>query len=257
MVKTLNRKTFLTEEDIEVPTVRAEEMSDVDRLAVEEVGLGLLQMMENAGRNLARLLIRMLGSKNAAVTVVAGGGGNGGGGLCAARHLANHGWSVKIILDREPEKLEGAAARQLNILLGDGFEVDNWKEREEIIQGSDLVIDALIGYGLKGAPEGKTRELISLCEENSGETLSLDVSSGLNATDGNAPGPRIHPDTTLTLALPKTGLLEAEGEIFLGDIGIPASVFRRLGVPYDKPFRENFVVRLEERSGDFEDGTKG
>ncbi len=256
MVKTLNRKTFLTEEGIEVPAVRAEEMGEIDQVAVEEFGLGLLQMMENAGRNLARQAIRGLDSEDIDTTVLSGGGGNGGGGLCAARHLANHGWSVKIILDREPEELEGAAARQLNILLEDGFEVETWEERKEIIQGSDLLIDALIGYGLKGAPEGKTRELVSLCEKVPVETLSLDVPSGLNATDGKAPGPRIHPEKTLTLALPKTGLVEAGGEIFLGDIGIPASVFRRLGVPYNKPFRENFVVRLEDRPGNFEDGAK-
>jgi len=127
----LRRETFQTEEGIQVPAVTAAEMSEVDRLAVEEFGLGLLQMMENAGRNLAHLAIRRRNSENTAITVLSGGGGNGGGGLCAARHLVDHGWSVKIILDREPGELEGAAARQLNTLLEGGFEVENWKGEEQ------------------------------------------------------------------------------------------------------------------------------
>lgn len=69
-------------------------------------------------------------------------------------------------------------------------------------------------------------------------------------------GPRIHPDATLTLALPKTGFLEVGGEILLGDIGVPASVFSRLGIYYRKPFRENFVVGLVNRPENFEGGSK-
>jgi len=97
---------FRTESGRQVAAVTAAEMRDVDRTAVEEFGLSLLQMMENAGRNLARH-VRDTGHEP--VVVLAGNGGNGGGGLCAARHLANREVDVSVVLDRSPENLEGAA----------------------------------------------------------------------------------------------------------------------------------------------------
>ena len=78
---------FWTEDGRPVPAVTAEQMREVDRIAVEDFGLGILQMMENAGRNLAQNAIDMLGATKGEVTVLAGAGGNGGGGLCCARHL--------------------------------------------------------------------------------------------------------------------------------------------------------------------------
>jgi NAD(P)H-hydrate epimerase len=78
---------FRTPEGIPVPAVTAEQMREVDRIAVEDFGLGILQMMENAGRNLAANLMEMLASMDGEVTVLAGAGGNGGGGLRSARHL--------------------------------------------------------------------------------------------------------------------------------------------------------------------------
>jgi len=83
--------TFTTPAGRAVPAVTAAEMAEVDRVAVDEVGLRLLQMMENAGRTLAAQ-VRALA--DGPVTVLAGSGGNGGGGLAAARELANRGLST-------------------------------------------------------------------------------------------------------------------------------------------------------------------
>ena len=79
--------TFRTEDGIVVPSVSVDQMQEVDRIAVEEFGLGILQMMENAGRNLAENVIDLIGETGGDVAILAGGGGNGGGGLCCARHL--------------------------------------------------------------------------------------------------------------------------------------------------------------------------
>lgn len=78
--------TFHTETGIAVPAVTADQMREVDRLAVEEFSLAILQMMENAGRILAAHAMAMLGGSGGEVAVLAGSGGNGGGGLCCARH---------------------------------------------------------------------------------------------------------------------------------------------------------------------------
>src|SRR5712691_3209563 len=97
---------FRTEDGIPVPAVTADQMRVIDRIAIEETGPNLFQMMENAGRNLAALTIDLLEAnwQQAQIVVLAGTGGNGGGGICAARHLANHRANVTLVL-ADPEAL--------------------------------------------------------------------------------------------------------------------------------------------------------
>ena len=109
------RSSVRTADGRDVPAVTAAEMRDVDRVAVEDVGLELLQMMENAGRTLA-WHVRDVRNGEGEVVVVAGDGGNGGGGMACARHLANRDVPVRVLLDRAPEELTGAAAHQDRIL---------------------------------------------------------------------------------------------------------------------------------------------
>ncbi len=234
---------FRTERGVLVPAVTADQMRDVDRVAVEEFGLDLMQMMENAGRNLAWHAIDMLGGEPGPVAILAGGGGNGGGGLCCARHLHNRGYEVRLVLDRDTGALRGAAASQLQILNAAGLEVTAPDESVGVGEAQDaigcarVVVDALIGYSLRGAPRGRAAELIWACNRH-GRVLSLDVPSGLDATTGEAPGAAVRPGRTLTLALPKTGLGEVPGDLYLADIGIPPEVYERLGLTYRSPFPE-------------------
>ncbi len=102
---------FHTEGGLRVPAVTAQQMRDVDRVAVEDIGPNRHQMMENAGRSLASVCMTMLGERGAGrpVAVVAGTGGNGGGGICAARHLANHGADVTLVVS-DSRRLTGVPA---------------------------------------------------------------------------------------------------------------------------------------------------
>jgi NAD(P)H-hydrate epimerase len=235
---------FVTENGTIVPAVTAEQMREVDRIAVEAFGLGILQMMENAGRNLAENVLDMLGRASGAVTILAGAGGNGGGGLCCGRHLHNHGVQVWMVLDTEPDQLGPAAANQLHILRRASVSPMPMHEAQETIRRADIVVDALIGYGLQGSPTGRTAELIEWCNELAKRVLALDVPSGLNATTGEAPGVVVGAERTLTLALPKTGLAGMEGELYLGDIGIPMELYKQLDLSFDAPFRARHWVRL-------------
>jgi NAD(P)H-hydrate epimerase len=227
-----------------VPAVTAEQMREVDRIAVEEFGLGILQMMENAGRNLAQNVLDMLDGDRREVTVLAGSGGNGGGALCCARHLHNRGYSVSVVLDRAADALAGAARKQLEILAAIVLEPLDLSQAEEAVWRSEIVVDGLIGYGLRGAPQGRTAELIEICLQNAARVLSLDVPSGLNATTGETPGLAIRPDRTLTLALPKTGLQGVPGDLYLADIGIPPEVYHRLGIWFEPFFEGRYWTRL-------------
>ena len=229
-----------------VPTVTGAEMSEVDRVAVEEVGLDLRRMMEHAGRGLAEVVLGR--RRDVPVTVLAGNGGNGGGGLACARHLANRSVSTRIVLDRDPTAIDGVTGEQLRILesmdvpieaagtAGSSLDVD------ASLDG--VVVDALIGYGLSGAPRGAAAELIAAADGADGPVVSLDVPSGVHATTGEAPGAAIEPDVTATLALPKTGLTAISGDLRLIDLSIPDTVYERVGLTYDSPFGNQFVVPL-------------
>jgi NAD(P)H-hydrate epimerase len=236
---------FRTEDGIIVPAVTADQMREVDRIAMEEFGLGILQMMENAGRNLAENVLDMLDGTKGEITVLAGSGGNGGGGLCCARHLHNRGFKIWVVLDREPRMLRGTAANQLNILQAAGLQPADPTQASELMRRSQIVVDALIGYSLRGTPQGKAAELIDLCNQHAARVLSLDVPSGLDATTGATPGLVVRPERTLTLALPKTGLQRVPGDLYLADIGIPPEVYHRLGLSFEPLFGKRYWIRLE------------
>lgn len=234
---------FRTPAGRRVPAVTADEMREVDRVAVEEVGLALLAMMETAGRALAaHARACRPDGRDGPVVVLAGGGGNGGGGLCAARHLLNRDVPVEVVLDRQPAELEGAAATQWGILDAMGVEPADG----DALGGAGLAVDALVGYGLDEAPRGRVADLVVACNEAPAPALALDVPAGVDATTGDRPGAAVDPERTLALALPKAGLARAPvGDRYLADIGLPAVVYERAGVDYAAPFDGDDWVRID------------
>lgn len=217
----------------------------------ENLGVSLLQMMELAGRHLASLSRdRFLhgDARGARVLVLAGAGGNGGGALAAGRRL--HGWGARIrtITAIAPESIQGATGHQLAVLRNLGIPVSHWADAASL-RTPDLVLDGVIGYGLQDAPREGAAAMIGWVNGVSAPVASLDVPSGLDATTGRPSDPTVLAAATLTLGLPKTGLAapEAEphvGELYLGDVGIPASVFAGMGVAVGPVFREGDLIRL-------------
>ncbi|SDR16282.1 NAD(P)H-hydrate epimerase [Halopelagius longus] len=236
----MDEAAFETKDGIPLTAVTASEMRDVDRVTVEEVGLQLLSMMENAGRNLAGQVLR----RNAEnVVIYAGNGGNGGGGLVAARHLSNRDIDVSVVLDRDSSDLDGVAATQHEVVDAMNVAVTRDPAELDAFDAADVAVDALVGYGLSGSLRGEAAELVPAVE--SAETVvSLDVPSGLDASTGETPGPAVTPDTVVTLALPKTGLKILDATIVLADIAIPPVVYQRLDIPYRHPFAGEYCVEL-------------
>jgi NAD(P)H-hydrate epimerase len=115
---------------------------------------------------------------------------------------------------------------------------------DDVIKRSAVVVDALIGYSLKGPPRSRTAELIDLSNQYASQVISLDLPSGMDATTGDIYGKAIEPNRVLTLALPKTGLRGSSADLYLADIGIPPEVYTQLGVVFEPFFGENFWVRL-------------
>jgi NAD(P)H-hydrate epimerase len=201
--------------------ITEEQMIEVDRVMMEDLEITLFQMMENAGRNLARVALDTFAPSS--VSVAAGTGGNGGGGLVAARHLANAGVQVTVTVT-SPERLTPVPRHQFDVLGRMGVGVSNE------LTPADLIIDAVIGYSLRGAPRGRSAELIDAINAG-GPTVSLDNPSGVDVTSGEVEGAAVEADATMTLCLPKTGLRNHAnvGALLVADISVPRSVTDPLG----------------------------
>ena len=241
---------FRTATGLLVPAVTTAQMREVDRIAINEVGPNLYQMMENAGRNMASQCAQSLGAAwtQVPIVVLAGTGGNGGGGICAARHLANHGGNVTVVVS-DLSRLAGVPAEQLALYRAAGGRVSDVSELAAMEPA--LVVDAVIGYSLGGAPAGVVADLIRWMCGQAAPVISLDVPSGVESTTGETPGAHVRATTTMTLALPKTGLdADAVGELWLADIGIPREVYRRVGLSAPEGlYAPGYRVRLEAING--------
>ena len=238
----------------DIPDLTTEQMIEVDRAMIADYGIELIQMMENAGRNLAHLARERFldGSPPGKhVVVLAGRGGNGGGALVCARRLANWGAVVEVRLTREPGDFEGVPAHQLGILSRIQLPITPpgatpfFSESTDI----DLVIDGMIGYSLSGAPRGPAAEMIRWANGQRAPILALDAPSGMDTATGQVFDPSINAVATLTLALPKKGLrsgLAQVGELYLADISVPPALYEQcLDLEVGNLFAESDIVRLQ------------
>ena len=237
------------ENGLALPALTTEQMVEVDRLMIEEYHIRLIQMMENAGRNLAELARRMVGGnlEDRRIVVICGAGNNGGGGMVAARHLHNRGARVRAKLIADPAALKDVPAHQWRILRVLGIAEDGPPALDE----ADLIIDAMIGYGLSGNPRGQVAEWIRRVNGARRAVLALDAPSGLDTTTGIPATPCIQATATLTLALPKVGLLTAEaaslvGELYLADISVPPALYRRMSLQVPPLFAADTVLKIRE-----------
>ncbi len=208
-----------------MPWLTVPQMAEADRLAVEEFGITLLQMMEHAGAGLADLTMTV--APAGPVTVLAGAGNNGGGGLCAARHLRDRGRDVEVVL--ASERPGEAAAHHLRTLEAMGV-------APRAAPGDrPVVVDALVGYGLSGPLRGRAAELARWAAGRF--VVSLDFPSG-----HGYPG-AISAAATLTLALPKEELL-AVRPLYLADLGLPPELWAALGLAVGPLFAPGRILEI-------------
>lgn len=230
-----------------IPFISTRQMVEVDRLMIERYGIQLIQMMENAGRSLAELSRQMLGGdvSEKRIAVICGGGNNGGGGMAAARHLHNWGAEIGLRVLSPRGHLKDAPALQSDTLNAMGIQ-----DNEAIdLTTVDLIIDAMIGYGLTGNPRGRVADWIGRVNAAARPVLALDAPSGLDTTTGIPGNPTVRATATLTLALPKTGLRAPEalpyvGELYLADISVPPQLFAGLGIEIPAIFHGGMIVKV-------------
>ena len=217
------------------PSVTSAEMARADRTAIEELGIPIAALMENAGRQVATVARLLLEGSVAGRRIVAlcGRGNNGGDGLVAVRHLYGWGADARAVVCGDPESLRAVPATQRDSLRAIGVRVARFDpDGADEIGGADLLIDALLGYGATGAPRDDIAECIRLADRSRLPILAVDLPSGIDADTGVPLGVAIRARCTVTLAFPKRGLLAPAaaplvGELVLADIGIPAAAYGR------------------------------
>lgn len=220
--------------------VTREQMRRIDQLMIQDYHIALPQMMENAGRQLARLIaIRMEERQTelGPLIVMAGKGANGGGAMVAARHLTNWGYEVLIALPYDLSEYQGVPGQQLQTLQKIGLRCVQDIEQFQVmrLERPAVIVDGLVGYSLSGALRPPLDQWVIWANAQATERFALDIPTGLDADRGLIAEPVIRATATMTLALPKTGLMPKTseayiGELFLADIGVPPALYRAAGI---------------------------
>ncbi len=222
----------------------AEAMREVDRAAIEDLGIPSLVLMENAAIGVVEALGQAFGDAES-VAVFCGPGNNGGDGLAVARHLVVRGWEVRVFLVTGGRELSGDAAVQLDICRKAEVPIlevasgDGLAAAVEAAAECDVVVDALFGTGLSRPLEGLFAQAVEAVNSLPAPCVAVDLPSGLAGSQARPIGPHVRADLTVTFAAPKMAHVfppaaDAVGEMVVTDLGIPPRL----------------VEEVEEESGD-------
>jgi ADP-dependent NAD(P)H-hydrate dehydratase / NAD(P)H-hydrate epimerase len=231
--------TASPESDAALGELTSEQAARLDAAAAE-CGVSTLQLMEIAGWQVARCAWRHLGGP-AGVSVVAGYGNNGGDGLVAARHLATWGCAVRVLVLGDEARVTGVVRDHVVSARRCGVDVvvdTDPAVVPALVTDAELVVDAILGTGLRSAPREPQASAIRALNESGIPLVSVDVPSGLDATTGEAFDPTVHAALTCTLTAMKRGLRRGDGPshaaaVWVADIGMPATAWLRAGL--DRP----------------------
>ena len=227
-----------------------EQVRRVDRIAIEDFAIPGIVLMENAGRNAARIIRRRFESAKPAsgatrfVAIVCGRGNNGGDGFVIARHLANAGIPIELFLACDPKRLSGDAAVNCNIAAKMGLPSCPFDTPQRIAAAAPrlgeaaIVVDAVLGTGFAGtvrAPLDKVIEAINRPAASAAERriIAIDVPSGLDCDTGRPSNATVRADETVTFVAMKVGFQRPgasayTGRVHVADIGAPPIIVQRV-----------------------------
>jgi NAD(P)H-hydrate epimerase len=244
-------------------------MKEMDRMAIEEMGIPGAVLMENAARGAARVFLEhfdpMPGSP---VVILCGPGNNGGDGYVMARYLHRAGMSVKVILLAEAGKITGDALLNLSIIRRMGVDIveaprpAEWRKISPLLPACDYIVDGILGTGLNAPVRGFFQQVIEEVNSSKKPVCSVDIPSGLNADSGQILGTAVRANLTVTFGFPKVGQLLFPGAGLVGrlvriDIGIPQTVSDGIPVKYRLLEPDDFRDLLAFGKQDIHKGDRG
>ena len=220
----------------------AAQMKEMDRRAIEERGIPSPVLMERAARHVAEEAVRFLERENGScgrrpyrAAVFCGPGNNGGDGAAAARFLAERGLETRAFLVGSREKMTADTRLMVERLAQAGLALEDWQteEQKDWCVCADLILDALLGVGLRGEVRPGVKETILWLDSLDKPVLAVDIASGIHSDTGEVMGAALHAAVTVTFTLPKFGHLEGQGGYYTGelktaDIGIPEDVVEQV-----------------------------
>ncbi|HJZ52008.1 MAG TPA: NAD(P)H-hydrate dehydratase [Candidatus Acidoferrales bacterium] len=223
----------------------AEEMREVDRLTTERYGIPGLTLMENAGASVAQFIAqRWTNLAQRRIVVLCGKGNNGGDGFVAARHLRELGAKPEVYLFAAQEEMRGDAAtncKRWQEAYGELHVVRDssaWQSAKSVLASAEVIVDALLGTGTRGALAGLLGEVVADVNGRRGPirsaVVAVDIPSGLVADTGEANGPVVKAAHTVTFTAPKIGMTlgassDHVGQLFVRDIGSPPELIEEVG----------------------------
>ncbi len=263
--------------------VTAAEMRKIDQDTIESIGIPGIVLMETAGSEIVRVIERHYPTAQR-IGIFVGKGNNGGDGLVIARQLAHAGREVYIFLVSPAESFTGEARTNLDVAknlrlhieeiltdaaLIDALGYDPSKEKDaplKVSQSSitscELLVDAIFGTGLRGAVRKPIANIINAINDHPIPILAVDLPSGLDADTGSPLGACVQADRTVTIGLPKRGLLvhpgtELAGKLEIVDIGFPQQVIDAQNIKVNWTTKKNTAEWIPPRSPDSHKGSYG
>lgn len=210
-------------------TITSREMHVLE-LNAEYYGISRLQLMENAGRAIAEEIASRF-TKDKRIMIFCGLGGNGGDGFVAARHLVCRGFKVEVVIAGASSNITHEVARTnlfaLKHLRKNVFIREIQDSALIPIIEADVVVDALLGAGLKGAPRPPISQLVQKINKTNAFRIAVDIPTGVDADAGEAFGEAIKANLTITFHKKKPGLEKAQehvGELVVKSIGLPTEL---------------------------------
>lgn len=226
-------------------------MRKIEKKLFDEIGLPSIVVMENAVYSILKYLMKYYGDvKNKKIVILCGTGNNGGDGLGLARHLALEGVCVHVVVAGSPKRMTSEASLNFSVIKNMDIPyiiVENLQDCNKkvghLIGISDIVIDAMLGIGLQDEVKGVIKQLVEVInqkkEQRNQAVVAIDVPSGIHCDTGKVMGSAVKADLTITLGLPKIGLLlypgaEYVGKLEVGSIGIPKTILSEFDMNMEK-----------------------
>jgi ADP-dependent NAD(P)H-hydrate dehydratase / NAD(P)H-hydrate epimerase len=206
----------------------ASEMRSTDQVTTDHFGISPLELMEHAGRAVARFVLREL-PQYRRIVVLCGKGNNGGDGLAAARHLAQAGCTATVVMLGDPTQLHGEVKTMLDQLpsvpIGIQQEADLYRDPcKPLLDSAQLFLDAVLGTGFRPPMRDLAIAGRNLLEHYSRvPVVAIDLPSGWEADSRAFSAPGVYrADAVITFTAPK--LAHISGLLTRGVLTLPGNL---------------------------------